>query len=837
MASLFGSLSSASKTNKQQGEVKAKKQKAKTVQQTIPYLEVYDNGMFLNEPGAYSRTYSFADMNFETESEDAKESIMEEFKKVLNKFGPNVTVQYNIINSQVPINILEHDYFIQAKPTDIINYNDSEDERKRKESLQDYREEYNSIVSEKIKEGRNDIRKTRYITLAITAPDIIVANRTFDTLELGLQETFANVNGKGVKLLSTEERLLLLRDILNSGDGVDFAKCLDKYRDSEGNLKLSKLAAKGITTKDLICPSYLINGAQQIAVGEGLFAKSFILRDVPSSMESSFLSQITNIPCVMLTSVIHKTKPKNKALREVKIHNNSIKSEVVKANQNAFKNNYDPSLISEELTDAREEGSLLVQDLTINNQKLFYSTITITLMAHSLDDLKEFTEALYMKVSDFACQVDPLYGQQMLGFKNALPLGTNHLAIDRLFTTDAAVAFFPFSVQEIMDRNGHFYGLNAITKNMIIYNRKNSDLANGLIFGKSGSGKSFITKGEIIPNLLDYDDEVIILDPDAEYVAIAKEFGGTVIDVSQKSELHINPLDLNMDYNGENKTDPVSDKCDYLVGLIESILTRGEELSPYDINVIQRCGKRMYEQYINHMEKLKEECLKAKRPLIYCDPKACPTLTNFYEELMDDNSQEGHHLAMAIEPYCLGQYNTFSHRTNIEGRPRFLVYNLKNMPAKMKEMAMKVCLSDIWNRVQCNKDANKATWVYLDEFYLLCRTEGAATTLQEYYKRIRKYYGIMTGITQDIEDVLVTPQGRGMLSNSGFFLMMNQSQNGRMELQDQFGISDSLLDYIKDKPPGIGLLYNGRSLVPFNYRLPTDSKLYKLMSTKPAEDL
>lgn len=825
-----------SKQKKENAGPKPHKQRARTVQETIPYMRAFQNGMFLNAPMSYSRTYSFADMNFETETEDSQDSIMTEFKKVLNKFGPNVTVQYNIINSQVPVEVLEKDYFIDAKPSDIPVYTDSEAEIQRKESIQAYREEYNQIISEKVKEGRNDIRKVRYITLNVVAPDVLTANRTFDTLELGLQETFSNVNKVGVKLLNIEERLSLLRSIFHSGETANFSKVLDKYRDKEGIFQLSRLSARGVSTKDLIAPSSFINGAQQILVGDGLFAKSFILTDLPTSMESNFLSEITNIPCVMLASVIHKTKPKKKALKEIKIHNNSIKGEVVKANQNAFKNNYDPSLISEELTDAREEGSMLVKDLTINNQKAFFSTITITLLAHSLEDLKEFSEILQMKVSDYSCQIDPLYGQQMLGLKTSLPFGESHLAIDRLLTTESACAFFPFSVQELMDKNGHFYGLNAITKNMIIYNRRESDLANGLIFGKSGSGKSFITKGEIIPNLLDYDDDVIILDPDAEYVVIAKEFGGTVIDISQKSENHINPLDLNMDYYGEQKSDPVADKADYLIGLIESILTKGEEITPYEVNVIQRCTKKMYEPYVQHMEKLKEECQKMGKPLIFCDPEACPTLINFYEELMDDNSQEGHHLAMALEPYALGQYNIFAHKTNVSTKPRFLVYNLKNMPAKMKEMAMKVCLSDIWNRVQCNHDENKATWVYLDEFYLLCRTEGAATTLQEYYKRIRKYFGIMTGITQDIEDVLVTSQGRGMLSNSGFFLMMNQSQNGRLELQDQFDISNALIDYIKDKPPGIGLIYNGQSLIPFNYRLPSDSKLYKLMSTKPSEN-
>lgn len=813
-----------------------KKQKARTVQETIPYMEVYQNGMFLNSPGVYSRTYAFDDTNFETENESSQETIMAEFRKVLNKFGHNVTVQYNIINEKVPIEQLEKDYYINAKTSDIVNAFDDENEKKRKERVQEYREEYNTIILGKIRDGRNDVRKTRYITLSVQAPDILIANRTFNTLGNELQEVFANVNKSGVKLLSLEERLSLLRAIFHSGNGENFAKILDKYRDNAGEFSLAKLSKKGMTTKDLIAPGYMVNGTQQIAMGESLVARSFLVTDLPTSLETKFLSEITNIPCAMIASVVHKTKPKNKALKEVKMHNNSIKGEVVKANKAAYKGNYDPTLISEDLQEAREEGSFLVKDLTINNQKLFYSTISVTILANSLDDLKEFSEILEMKASDFSCQIKNLYGQQLLGLKTALPLGVSYLTTDRMLTTEAASAFFPFSIQELMDKNGHFYGLNAITKNMIVYNRRTSALPNGMIFGKAGSGKSFITKGEIIPNLLDYDDDVVILDPDGEYVPIANEFGGTVINMSLKSVVHINPCDLDMEYGGDKDADPLGDKMNFLIGLIESALNRGEELSPYDITVSQRCIQRMYQPYIQHMEQLREQNEREGKPVVTCDPEACPTLVNLYEELLADNSQEGHRLSMVMEPYAIGQYSMFAHKTNVAGTPRFLVYNLKSIKnPQLKNFVMKVCLSDIWNRASRNRDEKKATWVYLDEFYLLCQTEGAATTLQEYFKRIRKYFGIMTGITQDIEDVLITPQGRGMLNNTGFILMMNQSQIGRAELQEQYNISPSLLDYIKDKPPGMGLLYNGASLIPFDYRLPSDSKLYKLMSTKPSE--
>lgn len=467
-----------------------KKQKKKTVQETLPYLEMYDNGMFLNAPGEYSRMYSFMDTNFDTESEDSQESIMGEFKKVLNKFAHNVTVQYNIINEKIPIEKLKKDYSIEPKSTDIVRNGDDEDEVKRKESVQEYREEYNKIILTKIEDGRNDVRKTRYVTLAIEAPDILIANKSFITLENELNEAFKRVNKDGVHLCGVEERLSVLRAFFHSGNGEDFAKLCDKYRTEGGNFSLALLSKRGMTTKDLIAPDYMLNGAAMVTMGENLVAKSFLISDLPPDMESNFMSEISNIPTAMIVSVIHKTKIKQKALREVKMHNNSIKAEVVKANKQAFKENYDPSLMSEALIDAREEGSFLVQDITIRNQKLFYTTVTVTLLANSLDDMREFTKILQMKVEDYACQAVELRGQQMLGLKTSLPFAHKFLSIDRMLTTDSACAFFPFSIQELMDKRGHFYGLNQITRNMIVYNRKDSPLPNGLVFGKAGSGKT-----------------------------------------------------------------------------------------------------------------------------------------------------------------------------------------------------------------------------------------------------------------------------------------------------------------------------------------------------------
>lgn len=768
---------------------KAKGRRAKTAQQSIPYEEMYPNGMIKIGPGLFSKSYYFGDMNFATEKEDKQEEILKSYSKLLSKYAPNVTAQFTIFNRKTSADKIKEKFFL--KPKNGSGLGRTEDEIEREKRQQEYRDEYNAILENRIKEGRNDIQKERYITLTLKTTDVIMANRTFITLDEETNNAVREINKTGVRPLTIEERICILHDIYKVGEEDFFPSLLNDYKDDAGEFSLEKLSKKGLTTKDLIAPSNYMNGMAQVQLGEHNFAKTFLISNFPTAMDTSFLSEITNIPCTMLTSVIFKSCPHKKAIRDVKAQNSAIKSEVVKANQKAIKNNYDPSLISEDLLTAREEAAELVREVTVHNQKLFFTTVTVTLLATSLDELKEYSDILKMRISDFSCQANTLYGQQTAGLKTSLPLGVNYTEIDRMLTADSIDALFPFSVQELMDQNGHFYGLNPITQNMIVYNRRDSYLPNGLIVGQSGRGKSFFAKGEIIPNLLDTEDDIIIMDPDGEFVPIAEEFGGAVINVSQRSDSHINPLDMDINYAASNNDDPVAKKSDYLVSLCESATKQMGGLTPYEINTIQKVTKIIYKDYLTNLEEMRKF-----NPEITIDVNSSPTLATFYSALLDMDGPEAHQLAMAMERFCVGNDDVFSHRTNIDPKSRFIVYNLKPMPKNMKEFGMMVCLSDIWNRIVRNKDEhkNKATWVYLDEFYLMVQTASSATMLQEYFKRCRKYHGIMTGITQDIEDLLITPEGRGIFNNSGFVAMLSQSNIGRSEIQEQFDVSDTLID-------------------------------------------
>ena len=800
----------------------------RTVQSLMPFVQCYQDGIIKNSANEYSKMYKMSDANFITEPESKQEDILVQYQKMLNKFPENVSLAIVIMNKQMTETNLAHMYHISEKGV--------------KQDM--YCQDYNKIIDDKIKEGRNDIRKEKYIILIVHSNSYDSAMSLFNTLDGELKECVKNINKQGVTALSLTERLELMYTVNNGAKTLPFSKQYEKYMKADGveksefnkmELDTKLMKQKGITVKDMISPQALIKEKGFLQLGETRYCKSNLLVNLPLSLDTKFLTEVTNIPCEMVTTVLFSALPKKKAMNLVKVQNVNIKADVLKVTKKAYQEGYPAELVmDEDLQNAQQQARTIRNDVMIEGKKLFYVTITNTVFGEDMEEVTSYIGQLKMKCEDFGLQPNVLLGQQVKGWQSSLLTGGKYVSLDRLLTSDSAISVFPFNIQELQDNRGHFYGINSVSKNMIMYDRKRSKLANGLIFGQSGSGKSFITKGEVIPNLLDGDDEMIILDPENEYRVIADAFDGNVIDLKPKSDFHINPCDLDMEYD-EPDASPLVEKCDFMVGLVESILGRGRECNSFEVNVIHRATNKMYEEYTTIMDERREQGSTES-----IDTSICPTLVDFYNNLIADNSPEGNKIAMAVEPYCIGNYNLFAHRTNIQNTgARITVYNLLYLPEKMKEMAMKVCLSSIWNKIVKNRENNdkmgtsKAIWVYLDEFHLFFQTESSATTIMAYFKRVRKYNGIMTGITQDVADLLNTRQGTAMFNNTGFFIFLNQSPKGRQYIQELFDVSDALIDNIKDKPSGVGLIYNGSCLIPFNYRLSADTNLYKIMSTNP----
>lgn len=810
-----------------------KKPVPKSVQQAMPFIGAKSDGIIALDNSNYSKLYEFEDMNFVVEAEDKQERILENYEKLLNHFQENVTLTFIIVNTKVSKEELEQDFYFQPK-------GDGKDE---------LRNDYNDIVESKINDGRNDIRKKRYILVTVKCRTFEDARDMFSSIDNELNMAMKELNKTGVRILNLYERAELMNKISQGLRLVDFRTRYGQYFDyaigsdgkphGTGDILVKELKKSGKTFTDLVCPMTIAKagkGNSMIMLDEERYCQSFLLTDFPQQLDTKFLTDITDIPTEMVTTVTFTPEPRKKSLRRVKERNNSIKADILKASKSAMQAGYDPEYtMPEALLEAREEAREFRKSVVTEGKRIFFATIVTSIFDTTEQAVIESRRTYEGKCSDHGIVPNKLLGQQIAGFKVSMLTGFKELSRDIMLTSESSCALFPFKILELQDKNGTFFGINPISKNMIMYNRRTSPLPNGFVFGKSGSGKSFIVKGEIISAILSSDDDIVILDPDNEYRKIAEAFGGTVIDLDRKSEFFLNPCDMDMEFE-DPKADPLTEKCDYMVGLVESILGETRECSPYEVNAIHRAVKKIYEKYMSEMEALHARGVKNElgKPISF-DADKCPTLVDFYNELLNDSSPESQRLCMMLEPYCIGQYDLFAHKTNLKGEPRLLVYNLKNLPAKMKEFAMKVCMTNMWTKVCHNKDKKRATRIYIDEFYLINKTEASSSTLMVYFKRIRKYFGIMTGITQDITELLSTQSSLGMLENSGFLLIMNQSPTGRDTIKHRYNVADSLIDFINEKDVGNGLIYTGRTMIPFDYHIPSTSKLYKIMTTKAGE--
>ena len=417
-----------------------------------------------------------------------------------------------------------------------------------------------------------------------------------------------------------------------------------------------------------------------------------------------------------------------------------------------------------------------------------------------------------------SCNLRRLDFQQEQGLMSSLPLAQNLIEIERGLTTSSTAIFVPFTTQELFQtgKEALYYGLNALSNNLIMVDRKLLKNPNGLILGTPGSGKSFSAKREIANAFLVTDDDIIISDPEAEYSPLVERLGGQVIRVSPTSTQYINPMDINMNYSEEDN--PIALKADFILSLCELVVGGKEGLQPIEKTVIDRCVHQVYQSYFNDPR-----------------PDNMPVLEDLYDELMKQDEKEAHHVATALEIYVKGSLNLFNHRTNVDIDNRLVCYDIKELGKQLKKIGMLIVQDQVWGRVTANREEGKSTRYYMDEMHLLLKEEQTAAYSVEIWKRFRKWGGIPTGITQNVKDLLASREVENIFENSDFIYMLNQAVGDRAILAKQLNISQHQLSYVTHSGEGEGLLFYGNVILPFVDRFPTDLELYRIMTTKPGE--
>lgn len=780
----------------------------KTVQGSIPYLGVYENGIFQNDENTYSKVYKIPDMNFLIEDTERQKEIFGNFMELLSSFGPEVHVQQVIFNKTIKPAELESKVLMKTQ----------------NDKLNEYREEMNEMLIDKMAKASNNIIHEKYFVLSVEADDIVTAKATFERLDREISAGFERVTKTTTKPLTLIERLSLMYDIYNMDSNVPFYRRTKMKKDNiMESFNMRHIQKMGLTSKDVIGPSALTFERDYMIIGT-TYARAMMVSNLPSFLRGDILTELSNMPFNMLTSVHYRALPQSKAITLLKNKLVDVNANVVTLQKKASRNGYSVDVISPEIKQASQEVESLMGDLTQDNQKLFYTTITAVIFAKTKEELDENTKLFQATAERFVCQAMILATQQEAGLTTALPLGRNKLKVERLLNSRAAAIFLPFGVKELWQDDGMYYGLNGVSKQMILYNRSSAINGNGCIFGVPGSGKSFSAKREIVNVLLHTDDDVFVIDPENEYAGLAKLFYGSSIRIAPGSDVHINPMDMGLDYSAEGD-DPITMKADFIASICEAATGSRYPLTPIQKSVIDRCVKNVYREYIRTLR------AEGKSE----DAKIVPTLRDFYEEVKLQPEPEAHNLALALEKFVEGTQNSFAFRTNVNVNNRFTIYNIKDIGTGMKSIGLQVCLDNIWNKMIANYKKGKRTWLYCDEFHLLTQTEISAKYTQQIWRRARKWNGIPTGITQQVEDMMKTEEGRAIIGNSEFVMMLSMNAYGRAQMQQMYNLTDAEMEYITSSGSGHGLIYNGKDIISFVDEFPKDTKLYNAMTTKAGE--
>ena len=754
----------------------------RSVQDAIPIDAMWEDGIFLVGENKYSKCFKFTDINYSVASREDKEEMFLEYSELLNSFDTGATSKITIINRR--LNKLDF------QKTMFIKLEDDE--------LDKYRKEYNKMLLDKAT-ASNGIVQEKCITITIEKKNIEDARLYFLRIGTELINKFKELGSVCVELEAVE-RLQLFHDFYRVGEETAF------------NFDFISNMRKGHSFKDYICPDTFEIKDDYIKIGNR-YARVLFLKEYANYIKDSMVAELTDINKNSMMSIDVIPIAMDEAVREAENRRLGVETNITNWQRRQNANNNFSAIIPYDLEMQREQSKEFLDDLITRDQRMFMSVLTMVHTAETKEELDNDTEEILTIARKNLCQFGVLKFQQLDGLNTAMPFGVRKIDTLRTLTTESLAVFMPFRVQEIRETNGIYYGQNVISKNMIIADRKKLLNGNSLVFGVSGSGKSFITKEEIVFTMLkDKNADVIVIDPENEYTPLVKALGGEVIKVSATSGNHINAMDMNKNYaDGAN---PVILKSEFILSLCEQLIG-SDNLGAKQKSIIDRCTASTYRYYLQGNYQ-----------------GTPPTLQDFYQELLKQEETEAKEIALAIELFVNGSLNTFAKQTNVDTENRLICYNILDLGKQLLPLGMLVVLDSILNRITQNRAKGRNTYIFIDEIYLLLRNEYSANFLYTLWKRVRKYGAYLIGITQNVEDMLQNNTARAMMANSELIIMLNQASTDRAELAKLLNISDLQLSYITNVGSGEGLLKIGSSLIPFSNKFPKDTELYKLMTTK-----
>ena len=763
--------------------------KEKSAHDSIPYERMWPDGICRVSDGHYTKTIQFQDINYQLSQNEDKTAIFEGWCDFLNYFDSSIKFELSFLNLAASKETFARAISIPLQGDDFDSI----------------RVEYMTMLQNQLAKGNNGLIKTKYLTFGIDADSIKSAKPRLERIETDILNNFKRL-GVAAETLDGKARLAQLHGIFHMDEQLPFRFDWDW------------LPSSGLSTKDFIAPSgFEFRTGKQFRMGKKYGAVSF-LQILAPELNDRMLADFLDMESNLIVSLHIQSVDQIKAIKTVKRKITDLDKSKIEEQKKAVRAGYDMDIIPSDLATYGAEAKKLLQDLQSRNERMFLVTF---LVLNTADTPRQLDNNVFQASSiaqKYNCQLTRLDFQQEEGLMSCLPLGLNQIEIQRGLTTSSTAIFVPFTTQELF-QNGKealYYGINALSSNLIMVDRKLLKNPNGLILGTPGSGKSFSAKREIANCFLLTTDDVIICDPEAEYAPLVERLHGQAIKISPTSTNYINPMDLNLDYSDDES--PLSLKSDFILSLCELIVGGKEGLQPVQKTIIDRCVRLVYQTYLNDPR-----------------PENMPILEDLYNLLRAQEEKEAQYIATALEIYVTGSLNVFNHQSNVDINNRIVCYDIKELGKQLKKIGMLVVQDQVWNRVTINRAAHKSTRYYIDEMHLLLKEEQTAAYTVEIWKRFRKWGGIPTGITQNVKDLLSSREVENIFENSDFVYMLNQAGGDRQILAKQLGISPHQLSYVTHSSEGEGLLFYGSTILPFVDHFPKDTELYRIMTTKPQE--
>ena len=758
-----------------------------SAQDSIPYLQIRVDGICQVTPTHFTKTIQFRDINYQLSDNEDKQAIFDGWCDFLNYFDSSIKFQFSFVNLTAL-----RESFARAIPL-------------RSDQFESIQRELSKIIQEQQAKGNNGIVKTKYLTFGIDADNIRSAKPRLERIETDILNNFKRL-GVSAEVLNGQERLRVLHDILRMDTPEPFT------------FRWEDLPRSGLSTKDYIAPSsFLFNRAKDFRMGKKFASVSF-LQILAPELSDRILKDFLDIESNIVVNIHVQSVDQVSAIKTIKRTITDLDKSKIEEQKKAVRAGYDMDIIPSDLATYGAEAKKLLSDLQSRNQRMFLVTFLILNTADTKRQLDNNVFQTNSIAQKYNCSITALDYQQEEGMVSSLPLGLNQIEIQRGLTSSGVGIFVPFTTQELYQDSPEalYYGINALSNNIIMVDRKLLKNPNGLILGTPGSGKSFSAKREIANVFLVTNDDIMICDPEGEYFPLVQRLEGQVIKISPTSKHHINPMDINLNYSDEEN--PLSLKSDFILSLCELIVGGKDGLKPVEKTIIDRCVRMVYQDYLNDPK-----------------PENMPILGDLYDCLRKQEEKEAQFVATALEIYVSGSLNVFNHRTDVDVSNRVVCYDIKELGKQLKKIGMLIVQDQVWNRVTINREASKATRYYIDEFHLLLKEEQTAAYSVEIWKRFRKWGGIPTGITQNVKDLLASREVENIFENSDFIYMLNQAAGDRKILAQQLGISPHQLSYVTHSNAGEGLLFYGDTIVPFVDNFPKDTELYRLMTTRPSD--